>query len=185
MFWHKFSSTQVLRTLSGTKLLLFRVWEEYRCKMATKSPRNRLLNRSSNSVSVNDLYSYSIRVWYLPHKDALLQMYDSHTRCLGACYMWRTCYRFTHRNLLSNHQSGQRVSTALHTVGSKIFLPFLWSRRVPKRDACFVVSQITISRKQPFNSSWTSLGGDTAYRRTDNLNVGLWRSRNVPRPILG
>ena len=136
---HKFSSTQVLRTLSGTKLLLFRVWEEYRCKMATKSPRNRLLNRSSKSqenrkckrVFIVIFYSSSILSHTKMHCGKCVTVVDGHTRCLVACCMSRTCYRFTHRNLFqitnlgrwcpqSSTRQEQNISPFTITTGSTV-----------------------------------------------------------------
>ena len=113
-----FSSTQVHQTFSGTKLPLFRVREEYRCKMATKSLQNHLLNRSANRrkiASVNgSLFDHTV-----------FSVVD-HTRCLGSCCMSRTCYRFrmTHINLFQITNLGRwPVHSALLTAGSKIFLP--------------------------------------------------------------
>ena len=86
--WSLEKVSQVLRTLSGTKLLLFRVWGDYRCKMATKSPRDRLLNRSPNRrkiAGVNGplLYSSSTLSHTQMHCANASRSVDGHTRCLG------------------------------------------------------------------------------------------------------
>ena len=134
---HKFSSTQVLRTLSGTKLLLFRVWGDYRCKMATKSPRDRLLNRSPNRrkiAGVNGPLLYSSST--LSHTDALCKCvtvsWRPHSLSERApVHKSRTCYRFTHRNLFqitnlgrwcpqSSTRQEQNISPFTITTGSTV-----------------------------------------------------------------
>ena len=66
---------------------------------------------------------------------------DGHTRCLGACCMSQTCYRFTHRNLFQITNLGRWCpQTEFHTAGSKIFLPFMIMTGPQITNFCFVVS---------------------------------------------
>ena len=101
---------------------------------------------------MNRVYSWSIAHTLfdtLPHKDALYKcvtVVDGHTRCLGACYMSRTCYRFTHSNLFQITSLGrgcpqsstrQEANISPYMITTGTLTPYEFLLR------CFVVSQIT------------------------------------------
>ena len=129
---HKVTTFQSLRRILAAK------WNPNRSSIAGKSQENRKCKR----VFIVTLFEFDT----LPHKDALCKcvtVVDGRTRCLGACYMSRICYRFTHRNLFQITNLGRGCPQC--------------STRTKRRDEyrkalsqitnfCFVVSQITISR---------------------------------------
>ena len=124
--------------------------------MATKSPRNRLLNRSSKSqenrkckrVFIVIFYSSSILSHTKMHCGKCVTVVDGHTRCLVACCMSRTCYRFTHRNLFQITNLGRWCPQRSTRQEAKYFSLYDhdgYRNAFPRiTNFCFVVSQISI-----------------------------------------
>ena len=109
--------------------------------MGTKSPLKSQLksqeNRKCKRVFIVTLSEFDT----LPHKDALCKcvtVVDGHTRCLGACYISVTNLLSIHsQKVISNHQSGQRVSPShdFDGVSSLIPLDISWLPRVSNNEA--------------------------------------------------